>query len=61
MFGSGGVVVVQNMQQTDGVGDRRRRRRLLLTGSSGLAGSGLAFSLRLEQKLKDNVKLMIQA
>ena len=59
MFGSGGVVVVQNMQQTDGVGDRRRR--LLLTGSSGLAGSGLAFSLRLEQKIKDNVKLMIQA
>ena len=59
MFGSVGVVV-QNMQQTDGGGDRRRRR-LLLTGSSGLAGSGLAFSLRLEQKLKDNVKLMIQA
>ena len=58
MFGSGGVVVVQNMQQTDGGGDRRR---LLLTGSSGLAGSGLAFSLRLEQKLKDNVKSMIQA
>ena len=58
MFGSGGVVVVQNMQQTDGGGDRRR---LLLTGSSGLAGSGLAFSLRLEQKIKDNVKLMIQA
>ena len=51
-------VVVQNMQQTDG---DRRRRRLLLTGSSGLAGSGLAFSLRLEQKLKDNVKSMIQA